>query len=90
MKGGRLALDLTGQRFGRLVPVKRIGTDTRQRTALWWCDCDCGGGVVARSNSLTTLNTQSCGCHRREQAKLNTSWQQRSHSGRFIPIAIKG
>ena len=32
--------DLTGQRFGRLIVIKRVN-DKRQGT-FWLCKCDCG------------------------------------------------
>lgn len=38
-------IDLTGQRFGRLVVVKRAGGDKRNR-ATWVCKCDCGNEAV--------------------------------------------
>lgn len=51
---------LPGQRFGRLEVTAVIDATLRQ------CRCDCGAvTTVARSN-LTTGNTQSCGCLRRE------------------------
>jgi hypothetical protein len=33
-------LNITGQRYGRLTVVKRVGS--RNGKALWSCDCDCG------------------------------------------------
>ena len=33
--------DITGQRFGRLVAVRRTG-EMRQRSSVWECRCDCG------------------------------------------------
>lgn len=55
-------LDLTGQRFGRLVvlqPVENIGG----RTA-WLCRCDCGKEVTAKTYHLRTGHVTSCGCLR--------------------------
>ena len=39
------AKDLTGQRFGKLVVVKRAGSKKTKGgviRATWWCQCDCG------------------------------------------------
>ena len=56
-------LDLTGQRFGRLVAVKltdlRSGKDPHR---IWECQCDCGNQTYVQTTSLTSGNTKSCGC----------------------------
>ncbi len=57
------AIDITGQRFGRLVVVKRSEERLgRTREACWLCECDCGGTVVVRSSDLRYGKTQSCHC----------------------------
>lgn len=57
-------VDLTGQRFGRLVVLKRIGS--KHRSALWLCKCDCGKTKEATSSGLKCGHVQSCGCLSRE------------------------
>ena len=57
-------IDLTGQRFGRWVAVRYVGSDRRSRTALWECRCDCGKVVTVRSHDLRSQKTKSCGCLR--------------------------
>ena len=37
---GRKKIDLTGQRFGKLVVVKDVGRENSN--VLWECLCDCG------------------------------------------------
>ena len=54
-------IDLTGQRFGRLTVVERVGTDKRGN-ALWKCKCDCGNEVTALASNLKRGHTTSCGC----------------------------
>lgn len=55
------ALDLTGQRFGKLVAVRP--TDERyNRHVVWECKCDCGNICYASTNSLRAGKTKSCGC----------------------------
>lgn len=54
-------IDRTGQRFGKLMVVKRNGTDAC-RKVLWECLCDCGKTTFTPSGSLVTGNTTSCGC----------------------------
>lgn len=81
-----LTIDLTQQRFGRLIAVKRNGT-APNRKALWFCICDCGGSTVAYSTDLRSGHTQSCGCLMREKTSLaNTKHgetQQRKLSKEF-------
>lgn len=53
--------DLSGQRFGRLLAVERMGSDS-DGFSMWRCVCDCGNTVIVRSSSLKDGNTRSCGC----------------------------
>lgn len=53
-------IDLTGQRFGRLLVVKRAENIGKQTA--WLCMCDCGNETIVASWNLKTGNTSSCGC----------------------------
>lgn len=55
-------IDITGQRFGRLVAIKDAGT-TAAGKAEWSCLCDCGTTKVVRGDSLRRGATRSCGSH---------------------------
>ncbi|MDD3393923.1 MAG: hypothetical protein PHG19_04695 [Anaerotignum sp.] len=55
-------IDLTGQRFGKLIVVEREGT--KNRMALWRCRCECGKEVLVLSGSLRSGASKSCGCSR--------------------------
>lgn len=60
---GRPALDLDGQRFGRLVATNQLrpcGPNGTQRQRL--CHCDCGNETWLNTTNLTTGHTKSCGC----------------------------
>jgi hypothetical protein len=60
-------IDLTGQRFGRLVVVSLSDESyLKNRPAMWNCKCDCGNEIVAWSHALKSGNTRSCGCLRDE------------------------
>ncbi len=59
--------DLSGQKFGRLTTIK--STIIEKGNMLWHCQCDCGGEITVRSNSLLTGKVQSCGCMRTESAQ---------------------
>lgn len=54
-------IDLTGQRFGRLVVVERSENNSKGRSR-WVCQCDCGGQIIALGYSLRSGNTKSCKC----------------------------
>ena len=58
--------DLTGQKFGRLTVIKRIGR-SKWRTPIWLCQCECGNIKDIRSKSLKNGETQSCGCLQKEK-----------------------
>lgn len=55
-------IDMTGQVFGRLTVLKKVGNINGKAT--WLCECECGSQTVVRGDSLRTGNTQSCGCVR--------------------------
>jgi hypothetical protein len=54
-------VDITGQRFGRLIVLSLAGQakDGRFR---WLCQCDCGARTVVRGPKLRSKRTRSCGC----------------------------
>ena len=53
-------IDLTGQRFGKLIVISR--TENRGEKVCWKCKCDCGGIIEATSTALMQGDTCSCGC----------------------------
>lgn len=57
------AIDISGQKFGKLSVIERV-SNNYARAASWFCRCDCGGSVVATGNSLRSGNRVSCGCKR--------------------------
>lgn len=58
-------IDITGQRFGRLV-VKYRDVDhispKGHHYAKWLCKCNCGKEVAIQGSSLRGQLTRSCGC----------------------------
>jgi hypothetical protein len=59
-------LNLKNRKFGRLIVLRRL-RNSRDNRVVWKCLCDCGKTVSVRSHALTTNNTNSCGCFRRDQ-----------------------
>lgn len=74
------ALDIAGQRFGRLLIMKRVMV-RGAKNVMWMCRCDCGGSVVAAASNIKSGITQSCGCLARESAAnlLRGNTTQRTH-----------
>lgn len=61
----RKLIDLTGQRFGRLLVVERTDdyvSPQGLRQVCWLCVCDCGTILIVRGNSLRQGRSKSCGC----------------------------
>jgi len=54
--------DISGQRFGRLVAIQVASVGARN-VRRWLCRCDCGKTTEVVIGSLTSGNTQSCGCY---------------------------
>jgi hypothetical protein len=61
----RKLVDITGQRFSRLL-VLGISGRVKEGRIVWLCRCDCGNEIVAYGYNLNTGNTNSCGCYHRE------------------------
>lgn len=62
--------DITGQKFGRLIVVRWVGS--RGHRALWLCLCECGGEKVISGKNLCAKGrdkTLSCGCLRNENRR---------------------
>lgn len=61
MSGKRNFVDITGERFGKLVARENIGSNHKGK-ALWKCDCDCGAECIVEGTQLRSGKTKSCGC----------------------------
>jgi len=77
-------IDITGQRFGRLLILQRDKTQGRTK---WLCLCDCGQKVIVRRDSLKEGRTLSCGCYHKEviapkNAQRNIARTTHGHSRR--------
>lgn len=65
---------MTGQKYGRLVAIKRVPKPEhiKSRVAFWLFKCDCGNEVVLNGSNVRSGNTTSCGClHSEITAKLH-------------------
>lgn len=79
-------IDLTGQRFGRLV-VSEIAQRTHQKHygTMWLCQCDCGNSAVVSANNLKLGRQRSCGCLKRE---MWANGGGRRNKGGFRPAEL--
>ena len=58
-------IDLTGQRFGKLVVIRRAADHVYPNgssQAMWECQCDCGNKKIVYGRFLRNGSALSCGC----------------------------
>jgi hypothetical protein len=72
------ALDLVGQRFGKLVVLERapMPATAKRKLSYWRCACDCGGERTAHSNELRAGTASQCGCDPLASMSLNLVGQR--------------
>ena len=63
MGSGRPRVDITGQKFGRLVAKTRL---ILPGVSVWLCLCDCGASHTIPAHSLRSGAVKSCGCSRKD------------------------
>ena len=64
-------IDITGQRFGRLIVLRENGR--KGKSLLWLCRCDCGNEINAIAYNLKNGHTRSCGCLAKDtKSKIRT------------------
>ena len=70
------AVDITGERYGRLVALGFAGYLPRgsQQKRAFRFRCDCGSEVTKTLMDIRRADTVSCGCHKREMAR---AWGER-------------
>jgi hypothetical protein len=62
-----MKMNLEGQRFGKLVVIKKGETRVTKggcKTRTWICRCDCGRELIIPTGHLRSGHTKSCGCLR--------------------------
>ena len=72
-----------GERYGRLTVIREVEPhifpNGKQRRK-FLCQCDCGSEPIeVLLNSLTSGNTNSCGCYQREKASKSASSRQKEN-----------
>lgn len=79
--GCKKYIDITNQRFGRLVAHRLVEND--KRGAFWYCTCDCGGDTTVNGNILRSGRTLSCGCLQKEVTAAQFTTHGLSHSPEY-------
>lgn len=88
--------DLTGEKFGRLIVIKKVGKPSNRSNnqSYWLCKCNCGSEkeIITGIGDLKSGNTQSCGCLQQEMAsKANKKYNIYDFSGEYgIGYTLKG
>lgn len=57
---------MTGQKYGRLVCIKKDQNKSDNKNAVWVCRCQCGRIKSVRRGHLVSGNVTSCGCYSKE------------------------
>lgn len=78
--------DLTGQKFGRLLVVKRIKSDAPCGKTRYECVCDCGNTATVSGSNLVCGKTLSCGCLRKELIRKVAVTHGLSHKERLYSV----
>lgn len=74
-------IDITNQRFGRLIALYPAEKDNPSKKTFWHCRCDCGREVDVNTMSLVQGRTQSCGCLNAEQGgRVNQYLHRQDHT----------
>ena len=79
-------IDITGQKFSRLTVISRA--ESRGRSTMWNCVCECGEEKVVHGSSLRSGETRSCGCLLKEmRIPMDRSGQR---FGKLVVISKAG
>jgi len=78
------ALDITGQRFGRLVAIKPL--ESTKQGIKWAFKCDCGKDYVKFAKAVKiNADKKSCGCLQKEIYSNRCKTLNRTHGMTYTP-----
>lgn len=63
---------MVGNRYGKLVVIEYSGSIPKKGYSekMWLCECDCGNKIVASGRNLRAGKYVSCGCSKKQNARL--------------------
>jgi hypothetical protein len=79
MPAGRITIDHSGKRFGRLLVLKE-GPRSNSNRVTWVCVCTCGKIKTISALNLTAGDSLSCGCLRKETTSKQFSTHKATNS----------
>jgi len=82
---GRFITDYTGQRFGRLVVIRRVLPSPLSHSSAWLVKCDCGSPErIMSGNQLK--NRTGCGCWRPSRRRFTDKEKWCGACERWLPL----
>lgn len=84
------AIDITGQRFGRLTALKPTENRNSKGSIMWLCECECGTIKEICITDLRNKGTKSCGCLSREKASQRFKKMVKEERSRNVMKDITG
>jgi hypothetical protein len=78
-----ISIDIAGQRYGRLVAVRLVPRQSRER--YWLFTCDCGNQKEAKQASVRSGLIASCGCLQQE-ARISNNTKHGGNGTRLYSI----
>ena len=79
-------VDLTGQRFGKLVVIGDSGKRCNG-AVMWDCACDCGNETTQRTDHLRIKKNPNCGCVKRQGMVKDVSGER---FGKLVVVCDTG
>lgn len=71
------AVNITNQRFGKLIALERV--PNKNGKTYWKCKCDCGNYCEVSTNALRTGHTMSCGCINSKGEEKIANWLSKNN-----------
>lgn len=84
--------DLSKQVFGKLTVIEKVNNISKRKTSnhvYWKCLCKCGKEVIVRGTSLTSGNTKSCGCIKKDYAQIRNKRFNNYDFSKTIALVIR-
>lgn len=88
-------VDITGQKFGKLTALNRVGDTGHNKGAKWSFKCECGSIKEIAGISVRSGLTTSCGCFRRDKMFLGfeeiskSYWSRVEHGAKIRNLAME-
>jgi hypothetical protein len=76
-------IDLSGQRFGRLLVVYPLPPKKKGGSTRWLCRCDCGNESTPGTAQLRRGRANSCGCLQKERVRIANTTHGKTNSPEY-------